>query len=216
MLLIYKCVSYVISLNYIISLDIFKNKIFLILPILNDKNGTAMMTIDQSNIFRHLGSYFSWRPYIKGTNVHQHLLQDCLCTQQRLRPASGPTHSKQNLYRLSKESLVIWLPTKGNEVTLISLHICACEKCCAQVILDWLQSPLTKFFFNPLKWNKKYHDYRGWSLECPAFIVMICFFFFFFFFLGGGEGVVYFSGLSNRIMREIFSHWRLEPVPGHL
>ena len=50
--------------------------------------------------------------------------------------------------------------------------------------LDWLQSPVTKYFFliilfnNPLKWNQKYHDkeliwwaldhdYRGWSLYQP-------------------------------------------------
>ena len=35
-------------------------------------------------------------------------------------------------------------------------------------MLDWLQSPVTTFFLitlfnNPLKWNQKYHDYRGWS-----------------------------------------------------
>ena len=37
-------------------------------------------------------------------------------------------------------------------------------------------------------------------------------FFFLFFFC-----FFYFSGLSNRIMRKIFSHWRLEPVyPDHL
>ena len=45
---------------------------------------------------------------------------------------------------------------------------------------------------------------------------IIFFFFFFFFFFwgggGGGGGGGYFSGLSNRIMREISSHWRLEPV----
>ena len=59
-------------------------------------------------------------------------------------------------------------------------------------------------------------------MKAGAFIVMT-----FFFFGGGGgggggrrgwwwggwgEGAVYISGLSNRIMRKIFSHWRLEPV----
>ena len=42
------------------------------------------------------------------------------------------------------------------------------------------------------------------------FFLFFIFFYFFFFFIY--FFFFYFSGLSNRIMREILSHWRLEPV----
>ena len=45
--------------------------------------------------------------------------------------------------------------------------------------LDWLQSPVTKYFFliilfdNPPKYNQKYYNFKGWSLVTSFYIYVI-------------------------------------------
>ena len=58
---------------------------------------------------------------------------------------------------------------------ILSLQMFSVLRLCtwlARVILNWLQSPVTKYFsHNPvcqstkIKPKKYYHDYKGWSLE---------------------------------------------------